>query len=64
VCAVLLYGDYVILLRLPARLLAEGSTNSIWRVIAASLACGGLCTAICRTSGFSSTAFASSPSTT
>jgi hypothetical protein len=42
VCAVLLLGDSFILLRLPAWLLAEGSTHSFWRVVAASLVCGGL----------------------
>jgi hypothetical protein len=42
VLVLLLGGDYVILLELPRLILAEGAENTFWRVLAASLVCGGL----------------------
>lgn len=42
VVAVLLGGDYLILLRLPSLLLNDGSNNSFRNVLFASLVCGGL----------------------
>jgi len=42
VVALLLGGDYLILLRLPGVLLSGGGIDSFWSVFAASLVCGGL----------------------
>ena len=42
VIVLLLGGDYLILLRLPATLLTGEPTDPFWRVFAASLVCGGL----------------------
>jgi hypothetical protein len=42
VLALLLGGDYLILLELPRLMLADGTVNAFWRVFIASLVCGGL----------------------